>query len=319
MGDDKAPQEPSMEEILASIRRIISEDGDVSAAASSPESNQHEIPTKSSAEESSVKPSSEDFPEEDEDTDNYLDAKKNISSVLESSSAESDSQNRDVLDLTEMVSDDGFVVPLSAISVDEALETAHASLDEALETASASFDEALETANIPDNEQEQSINSIDDLVADMADDFPEFEAAADEAFKPDFSDDAEHSDEETSVQAVKDALESGIDSPSATLEKPIESEELTKSKSKPIVSDLDAPVPIAAFKQLQKAVQAKKNQAADLPPPRPGSALQSLTVDQLVTEAVRPLIKEWLDNNLQSLVERMVAQEMKRLTSQIEE
>lgn len=40
----------------------------------------------------------------------------------------------------------------------------------------------------------------------------------------------------------------------------------------------------------------------------------SLTLDAVVTEALRPLLKAWLDRNLPPLVEAMVAKEIARIT-----
>ncbi len=45
-------------------------------------------------------------------------------------------------------------------------------------------------------------------------------------------------------------------------------------------------------------------------------ASNSRTVDDLVTEAVRPMLKEWLDENLPALVERLVRAEIERVSRQ---
>lgn len=45
-------------------------------------------------------------------------------------------------------------------------------------------------------------------------------------------------------------------------------------------------------------------------------ASNSRTVDDLVTEALRPMLKAWLDENLPTLVERLVRAEIERVARQ---
>jgi len=45
---------------------------------------------------------------------------------------------------------------------------------------------------------------------------------------------------------------------------------------------------------------------------------QNMTLEQLIRDMVRPMIKEWVDNNLPLLVEEMVAKEIKRITKHLE-
>ena len=40
----------------------------------------------------------------------------------------------------------------------------------------------------------------------------------------------------------------------------------------------------------------------------------SRTIDELVQEMLRPMLKAWLDDNLPVIVERMVRQEIERVT-----
>ena len=89
MSDQEAQQEPSMEEILASIRRIISEDGDEETAAA-PEA---EAATPEPVEEAAPEPEEPAEPEED------------------------------VLELTDEVQDDGTVVNLNTGEAVEEEET----------------------------------------------------------------------------------------------------------------------------------------------------------------------------------------------------
>jgi len=43
------------------------------------------------------------------------------------------------------------------------------------------------------------------------------------------------------------------------------------------------------------------------------------TIEDLVKEVMRPMIREWLDDNLPALVERLVAREIERLTREAED
>jgi uncharacterized protein len=49
-------------------------------------------------------------------------------------------------------------------------------------------------------------------------------------------------------------------------------------------------------------------------PPSPPQMAGSRTLDDVVTEALRPMLKAWLDANLPPLVEAMVAKEIARIT-----
>ncbi|MBM3468338.1 MAG: DUF2497 domain-containing protein [Alphaproteobacteria bacterium] len=44
---------------------------------------------------------------------------------------------------------------------------------------------------------------------------------------------------------------------------------------------------------------------------------RNLTLDQLIQDMVRPLIKQWIDTHLPSLVEEMVSKEIKRITKHL--
>ena len=43
------------------------------------------------------------------------------------------------------------------------------------------------------------------------------------------------------------------------------------------------------------------------------------TIEDLVKDVMRPMIREWLDDNLPSLVERMVGREIERMTREAED
>lgn len=83
--------------------------------------------------------------------------------------------------------------------------------------------------------------------------------------------------------------------------------------AQPEVPPADAKVEsaMAALSRMMDLTQAPAPDAlAEDPPERSGS---SLTVDELVREAVRPLLRQWLDTNLPPLVERLVREAVDRV------
>lgn len=129
MNDPKEQQEPSMEEILASIRRIISEDeeggeggegGDEAGAESAPE-EASEI----ASEDDIDALMADDSPAEDEKASD-----DDIDSIMAAAKSAPEADNDDVLNLTEEVQDDGTVVDLDADGGDEAVEIVAVDIDE---------------------------------------------------------------------------------------------------------------------------------------------------------------------------------------------
>ena len=54
------------------------------------------------------------------------------------------------------------------------------------------------------------------------------------------------------------------------------------------------------------------------PGDRGGNAIGGLTVEQLMIQLMTPMLKEWLDQNLPAIVERVVEQEVKKLARRAE-
>ena len=75
-----------------------------------------------------------------------------------------------------------------------------------------------------------------------------------------------------------------------------------------LVSGAAAQATSSSFSQLSDTVEQKRSEASHL-------ALGAVekTIEQMVREALQPLLKEWLDKNLPGLVERLVAQEISKL------
>lgn len=83
------------------------------------------------------------------------------------------------------------------------------------------------------------------------------------------------------------------------------------AKSDLLVGDGVAGVASSAFARLNQAVQDS------VPPPaatNPGPSVGGQTIEDLVKEMLRPMLKDWLDANLPPMVERYVEREIARLT-----
>ena len=227
MSEPKTQQEPTMEEILASIRRIISEDGDEAdrgAAKAAPA------------------PAPVDDLADDDADDFSVDAAPVVPPPTISPprpaprpapTAEKAGEG-DVLELTQVVQDDGSVVDLE----DE--------LEEELEEAA--LDEAVEQAP-----------EVDDMKP---------------AFGPAFGGEAPApTDEDWGADAAADAAEA-------------------------LISPDVAAMASAAFQRVGALAMGDAG---------------SHTVEDLIKELLRPMLKAWLDENLPSVVERLVAEEIARV------
>jgi uncharacterized protein len=236
MSDQESQQEPSMEEILASIRRIISEDGDEDTAAA-PE-----------AEAAAPEPVVEAVPEPEEPAE-----PEEVAEAVE--------PEEDVLELTDEVQDDGTVVNLNTGEAVEDEETP---------------EEFVESLEAEDEEIELEMVDADEEV-------PVFEEPATEEAEPE-------------PEVVAEAEPEDI---------------LVDEAASRLVSDNPAMTSVTSLSALAAAVDTHRRAVDPSIGPR--------TIEDLVKEVMRPMIKEWLDANLPSLVERMVGREIERLTREAED
>lgn len=88
-----------------------------------------------------------------------------------------------------------------------------------------------------------------------------------------------------------------------------ESPVVAASKEDSLVSAGAASASTSAFSKLTRAVAADE---------RPATAATSRTVDDLLVDLLRPMLKDWLDQNLAGVVERVVEQEVKKLARRAE-
>lgn len=108
-------------------------------------------------------------------------------------------------------------------------------------------------------------------------------------------------DVDVAAEAPAAPADLDIAEPSPKLEEIIET---------PLVSEETAAAASAALERL-RALESHEPQLNTTPSPvfRSGN-----TVEDMVVEFLRPMMKEWLDGNLPNIVERVVEHEVKRLT-----
>ena len=251
MSDSKAQTtaEPTMEEILASIRRIISENDEDQEA----KKQEDAAPAAPQA----VEPEPQPEPELQAEAvpAPMLEPEPTPEPVLAPASLS-------VLELTEMVADDGSVVSLA---------------------------EAAEVMVSADNLAKQ-----DSVIAEISENI--------------VGDDTQTSDEhagkaEIAMENLKnDSVEfsSDKDMSGSTLEEGL-------------VSAAAASAATATFAQLARTMAQEPSANGSMPL---GSA--NRTLEDLVKEMVRPMLKDWLDRNLPQMVEHMVRRELERMTRKAE-
>ena len=248
MSDQEAQQEPSMEEILASIRRIISEDGDEETAAA---------PEEAAAEVDAPEALAEPEPE--------------VAEVAEEEEILELTDEEEVLELTDEVQDDGTVVNLN--TGEEVPE------DDAP-------DEVFEEPQVED-EEEIELEMVD---SDEPTEEPEENIAEPEP-EPEPQPEAE-------PEPVSIAEPEPVDA-------------LAAEAADRLVSENPAMNSVASLSALAAAVDTHRRAVDPSIGPR--------TIEDLVKDVMRPMIREWLDDNLPSLVERMVGREIERLTREAED
>lgn len=101
--------------------------------------------------------------------------------------------------------------------------------------------------------------------------------------------------------------------PMPTTEIPAVSIPVPEMHSDALISEKTAALSSAAMKSVTESIVREVGRAPDS-----GASFRSgQTVEDLVQEALRPMLKSWLDANLPSLVERIVEKEVRRLSSSV--
>lgn len=178
-------------------------------------------------------------------------------------STESSVPGSDVLELTEMITDDGSVVSLKTEAPAEPAPAPAADI----------------------------LSQIDEVLAPPAAPEPKAQAPAAEPApaKP--------------VEIVVETVESIPEPPPPSAPAPA-------AEDDSLLSAQAAATSIAALKRL-KTAEPEKPAAPASPAP---AFRDGTTVEDLVTEMLRPMMKAWLDANLPAIVERIVEREVRKLT-----
>ena len=254
MTQRKEQQEPSMEEILSSIRRII-------------------------ADESSAEEGAQDPAERDRDAD-------------ELPQGFEDAADEDVLELTEVVREEGEVIELDrAMAQPQSIEpwpvAARAGEPDQHEPGP---DEPDQHEPGPDEQDWASAGAApaalvrDPATSGWAGEEPSTEHAARSPI--DIQDD-EMEEHQTAMQQKKKGIES-------------------------LVSDRAAGAATGAFARLSQAVQRT-------PPELAIADEAGRSVEQFIEDMMRPMLHDWLDQNLPVLVERIVQKEIQKIARRAEE
>jgi uncharacterized protein len=97
--------------------------------------------------------------------------------------------------------------------------------------------------------------------------------------------------------------------------------ELPQAAAAPAGEDLISETTASAAAGSLASLQAMAKQPeSDAPPPPRSLALGdgSLTIEDIVREELRPILKSWLEENLPGMVERLVQKEIKRITRNVD-
>lgn len=94
--------------------------------------------------------------------------------------------------------------------------------------------------------------------------------------------------------------------PRIVLEESVEEEEEVADETEHLVSDDTADAAVASLARLLANNMSVEREL----PGRPGN----VTLEDMTREVLKPLLRQWLDQNLQHIIEKMVAREIERLS-----
>ncbi|MGB0576868.1 MAG: DUF2497 domain-containing protein [Alphaproteobacteria bacterium] len=169
--------------------------------------------------------------------------------------------------------------------------------DSAAEEGVEENDEVLELTDVVEDEEpvEEAVSAEEDVVDDAEEEAPQSQDDIDSLF-----DEAESTNNDDEIEFV---------------------EEEAAEVPEEVVAD--PPVPVTAVLEgtlldeapATAATGSLSNLVATVDAAHGGTPLRdgNRTIEDLVKEVMRPMIKEWLDDNLPSLVERIVQREVERL------
>jgi uncharacterized protein len=245
----KEQQEPSMEEILSSIRRIIADEAS-----------------------------------EEEGRDGAGQQPEGLDGVAEARSLDADADD-DVLELTEVVredSQDGEV-----IEFDRAMAQPHSIEGPRLEAVP---DEPAQDEPDPDPWQQDEVDAGDEPATAQADAAPLGALAGQQADDRPADASMQIQGDQTEDHRTAMHKNNGIEA---------------------LVSDRAAGAATGALAKLSQAVQRTPQEVAIADD-------SGRSIEQFVEDIMRPMLREWLDENLPPLIERIVEKEIQRIVRRAE-
>lgn len=192
-----------------------------------------------------------------------------------------------------------------AAASDDVLE-----LTEAVETPDIDDEDDVEVEEANDGDDTMAVDALLDSLADGESDGPSEDIESDPAeLEAMFADSASEEEEEPEpepepvVEAAPEPEPEPAPEPELN-DAPDEEDEST------LIDDVTAAASASALKQL---ISPEPTRQSD------GLAFRSgLPVEDLVIEAMRPMLKEWLDKNLPDLVTELVQREIRKITSSLQ-
>ncbi|WP_081816398.1 DUF2497 domain-containing protein [Fodinicurvata fenggangensis] len=276
MSNPDGQGEPSMEEILASIRRIISEDDKEQSEETGQEAGE------------SAQAGSEALSATESADDDILDLTDKAEDPGEGGSESASAEDTAFAENPEADAIPGALPEDSAPVAEEAVPDPFAALEE------AGFGDEL--ANAQEDGQDDAVDDFGDMTG--------AETQGDMTSMPE-----PNLEEDTSQ--TESAMDDGLggnavqDEPEAPMSR--------DNSEEGLVSSATAAATVAALSEASRDVRSQARAAEDLP-------IQSdKTLEGLVREAVKPLLKDWLDQNLAPLVERVVREEVRRMVRRAED
>ena len=308
MANPSAAQEPSMEEILASIRQIISEDDESSDAGHKPAGAASEP---ASSEPAAAEPVA-DYAESDDEPEEGGLADLAAAALKKEDEAEP-AQERDGGSIFESMQPassfdddkDEFVDTGRYESPFDALQAKKSEIEQAAERAASDPEPEPEEPAVVTEPEPDPVEEPEPIAAEAA---PEEMPAA---LEPEIAEAVSHEPEsEPEVVAVAEPAAQVAAEPA-----PIANDE-------PESPNMSAPKPV----EFQSGDHSGAEDDGLISPDKGASvsnAFSSLThtilsqnartLDDLVSDMLQPMLKDWLDENLPTLVERLVKQEIDRM------
>ena len=304
MANPSAAQEPSMEEILASIRQIISEDDESSDAGQKPAEAASEPASSEPAAEEMVaeEPDSDDEPGDGGLADLAAAALKKAEDAEPAQQRDSGSIFESMQPASSLDDDkDEFVDTGRYESPFDALQAKKSEMEQAASDPEPEPEEPVEVAE-PDPVEEPEPEPI---AAESAPE--EMPAAPEPEIAEAVSPEPEPEPEVVAVAepAAQDAAEPAPfanaepESPNMSAPKPVEfhSGDHSGAEDDGLISPEKGASVSNAFSSLTHTILSQN----------------ARTLDDLVSDMLQPMLKDWLDENLPTLVERLVKQEIDRM------